>query len=179
MHHLAVPICCFPSTLSPQLPPLPLPRPPSRRLGPCSGSPSPRLGTKPRLVVASAMRRRGRRGAAPHPPAAATGEASIDAPGPPGGEDKVITVRCIVLCLLPGARCGFRGVICSAQGCALSLLEFKICARLPVICSAASCCIIISIHIHAYKLSQDLQVRVCCSADGSEGWDPKLVFSHA
>ncbi|KAM0823848.1 hypothetical protein ACQ4PT_070593 [Festuca glaucescens] len=88
--HLLVPICCFPSTsTAPQLPPpLPLPRPPSRRL--CS--PSPRVGlsfSSPRVVVTSAMRHRGRRGAAPLPPAAAAaGEASSDVPGPPGGEDK-------------------------------------------------------------------------------------------
>ncbi|XP_047060257.1 ABC transporter D family member 2, chloroplastic [Lolium rigidum] len=87
--HLLVPICCFPSTSSPQLPPLPLPRRPSRLL--CS--PSPRVGlpfSSPRVVVASSMRHRGRRGAAPLPPAAAAaaGEASSDPPGPPGGEDK-------------------------------------------------------------------------------------------
>lgn len=88
--HLLVPICCFPSTsTAPQLPPLPLPRPPSRRL--CS--PSPRVGLPipfHRVVAASSMRHRGRRGAEPLPPAAAAaaGEASSDAPGPPGGEDK-------------------------------------------------------------------------------------------
>ncbi|XP_051223811.1 ABC transporter D family member 2, chloroplastic [Lolium perenne] len=88
--HLLVPICCFPSTsTAPQLPPLPLPRRPSRLL--CS--PSPRVGlpfSSPRVVVASSMRHRGRRGAAPLPPAAAAaaGEASSDPPGPPGGEDK-------------------------------------------------------------------------------------------
>ncbi|KAK1663189.1 hypothetical protein QYE76_051348 [Lolium multiflorum] len=87
--HLLVPICCFPSTSSPQLPPLPLPRPPSRRL--CSPSPRAVLPFSfPRVVAASSMRHRGRRGAAPLPPAAAAaaGEASSDAPGPPGGEDK-------------------------------------------------------------------------------------------
>lgn len=81
---LLVPICCFPSTLSPQLP---AQRPPSRRLG----SASPRVGLPLPLppTMASTKRRRGRREVAPLPPAAAAAEeASGDSPGPPGGDDK-------------------------------------------------------------------------------------------